>query len=63
MEFEMELLPIPECPWEPLKLWERQAMEQLDEEYELWCHHQDLIQEQLLAHWGVESLEDIPYDQ
>ncbi|WP_157776150.1 hypothetical protein [Gloeomargarita lithophora] len=49
MEFEMELLPIPECPWEPLKLWERQAME-----------HQDMIQEQLLAHWGVSSLEDIP---
>ena len=30
-----------------------------DEEYELWCHYWDMHREQLLAAWGVETLEEL----
>jgi len=32
-----------------------------DEEYELWCHYWDMQREQLLAAWGVESLEELEF--
>jgi len=32
-----------------------------DEEYELWCHYQDQLQEELLASWGVESFEELDF--
>jgi hypothetical protein len=30
-----------------------------DQEYELWCHYQDMQREQLLASWGVETWEEL----
>ncbi|WAS04835.1 hypothetical protein LQF76_12565 [Gloeomargaritales cyanobacterium VI4D9] len=30
-----------------------------DQEYELWCHYQDMQKEQLLAAWGVETWEEL----